>query len=340
MNLQRSTGCRIDSFPRVGQLRSRVAAAAVGLVLATACGAEPLTETLVETVEIESLTFEGAWLQPFMPPIEEGEPVTVAGNLRIPATGEPVPLVILVHGCGGVSGAALGWARDLEALGIGSFVLDSFEGRNVSSVCSGSEGVNQASLLVDLFRAVDVLDSHDHIDRSRIAVMGLSMGGRTALWSAQERFQDQYEGRPLAAYLAFYPLGCYIELENETAVAGGPIRIFHGEADNWLPIGQCETYTDRMSSGGVDIGLFAYADAHHAFDDRGLADTYPVVGALSPRNCEVVEEGGVLTEVSVGGPATASNSCVERGATVAYSPEARAQASEDLIAVLNEVFDR
>jgi len=308
-------------------------------LLVSSCGVEPLTETLVEEIEFESVSFPGAWLQPFMPPLEEGEAVTVGGKLRIPATDEPVPLVVIAHGCGGVSGAALGWARDLEAFGIASLVLDSFEGRSIRRVCSGSEGVNQASLLVDLFRAVEALESHDYIDGSNVAVMGLSMGGRTALWSAQERFQDQYDGRPLAAYVAFYPLGCYIQLENETEVNGGPIRIFHGEEDNWLPISQCETYVDRMATGGVDIDLYAYPNAHHGFDDRGLTEAFPVIGALSPRKCVVVEKNGVLTETSAGGPVTAANSCVERGATIAYNAEAREQAAADLVAFLNSTFD-
>lgn len=308
-------------------------------VMVSACGNEPLTETLVEEIEFESVTFDGAWLDPFMPPFDEGEPVTVGGKLRIPATDEPLPLVIIAHGCGGIGGASLGWARDLEPLGVASLVLDSFEGRSISNVCSGSEGVNQASLLVDLFRAAEVLASNEHIDSSRIGVMGLSMGGRTALWSAQERFQDQYNGRPLAAYVAFYPLGCYIELENETDVTGGPIRIFHGEDDDWLPVSQCKTYVDRMAIGDVDIDLFAYSDAHHSFDDRGLTEAFHLPGALSPRNCVVVEKGGVLTETSAGGPATVDNSCVERGATIAYNALARDEAAADLKAFLNSVFD-
>lgn len=332
-----STGS-IASLPMIRGRLGVIVSILLAMVVSS-CGVEPLAETVAEDIEFESLTFEGSWLQPFMPPLEEGEPVIVGGRLRIPPTTAPLPLVILAHGCGGVGGASLGWARDMESWGVASFVLDSFEGRELKSVCTGSEGINQASLLVDLFRAAETLESHDYVDGSRIAVMGLSMGGRTALWSAQERFQDLYEGRPLSAYVAFYPLGCYIELENETAVAGGPIRIFHGEEDDWLPIFQCETYVDRMAAGDVDIDLFAYPGAHHSFDDRGLTEAFPVIGALSPRNCVVVEEDGVLTETSAGGAATAANSCVERGATIAYNAEAREQATIDLTEFLESVFE-
>ncbi len=299
---------------------------------------DPLAELLEETIEVESLTFPGQWLNPFMPPPSDARPVRITGRLLVPPTEERLPLVVLTHGCGGVSGAALGWSRELEAAGIASFVLDSFGGRGVDSVCSGAEGVNQASLLVDLYRAIDTLAAHPYVDESRMAVMGFSMGGRAALWSGLERFQEQYGGRPLDGYLAFYPLGCYIELENEADIAGGPIRIFHGAADDWLPIFQCEEYVERLQERGVDIELLAYEDAHHGFDDRGLTLSLYLAGALSPRNCRVVEEGGVLTETTRGESATVDASCVERGGTVAYSPEARERAVEDVMGFLSSVF--
>ena len=208
--------------------------AGFGLLAVSCSGGDPPTEKpaplvklLNETIEFETLTFPGQWLNPFMPPLSQGEPAAITGRLLVPPTDEALPLVILTHGCGGVGGAELGWSRELEAAGVASFVIDSFEGRGVQSVCRGRQGVNQASLLVDLYRAVDTLADHPYVDESRIAVMGFSMGGRAALWSGMERFQERYDGRPLAGYAAFYPLGCYIQLENETDVAGGPIRIFH-----------------------------------------------------------------------------------------------------------------
>ena len=78
----------------------------------------------------------------------------------------------------------------------------------------------------------------------------------------------------------------------------------------------------RLGAGGVDIDLFAYEDAQHGFDDRGLTMQIGVIGALSPRNCRVVESDGILTETTAGEPSTVDASCIERGATIGYSPEA------------------
>ncbi len=299
---------------------------------------EPISDTLEETIEFESLTFPGQWLDPFMPPMSAGEPSLISGRLLVPPTDEPLPVVVLVHGCGGVSGASLGWTRELEAVGIASFLVDSFSERDIRSVCTGAEGINQATLLVDMYRALDELDEHPYVDTSRVAIMGFSMGGRTALWSAMARFQERYGGRPLDGYLAFYPLGCYIELERETDVAGGPVRIFHGEADDWLPIRQCEEYVGRLEDGGVDIALFSYADALHAFDDRGIPSPMALPGALNPGDCSVVERDGALVETSVGGAATVESSCVQRGGSIGHHPEARDRAVVDVMSVLDEVL--
>lgn len=316
-----------------------VAVIAFAMVVVACSGLEPLDETLVEDVEVASVTLPGAWLDPFMPPIADGRPATISGALRVPPTDAPLPAVILTHGCGGISGAELGWARELEAAGIASLVLDDFTGREiVSGTCTGEEGINQGTLLVDLYRAVDTLAAHPYIDGSRIAVMGFSAGGRTALWAGLERFQDLYDGRPLAGYLAFYPLGCYIQLENESDTRGGPVRVFHGAVDNWLPITQCETYVDRLRLANVDIELTAYPGAHHSFDDRGLPHRVDLFNVMSPRNCAVVEHDGVLTEVSSGEPATTAASCIERGGSIGYNAEAREQAVVDVLAFLDTIF--
>ena len=67
----------------------------------------------------------------------------------------------------------------------------------------------------------------------RIALMGFSFGGRTALWASQLRFQQRYDRGPsrFAAHLAFYPSNCHIRLADEDRVSDAPIRIFHGAAD-------------------------------------------------------------------------------------------------------------
>lgn len=309
----------------------------------SACsGLEPLTRTTSETVEFESLDLPGRLWDPFMPPLDRGRPVTISGLLTIPATGTPAPAVVIAHGCGGVGGAEMSWVGDLADAGIASLIVDSFGGRGIQQICSGEETINVFSPIIDVYRAAELLDEHPYVDGSRLALMGFSFGGRTAIWSAFTRFQKTYDGRPFAGYAAFYPSTCYIRLQDEAQVSGGPIRLFHGTADNWTPIGQCQQMIDRMSAGGADAGIFPYEGAGHSFDNPGLAwgVEHRSLVNLSPRGCEFVERDGVIIDVDTGNVAGVDSTCVEKGVTYGYDASAREAARTDLLDFLGLLFDK
>ena len=295
----------------------------------------------VEQLEIESVRFPGRLWDPFLPPLNQGRPATIEGWLSLPAAPDPVPVVIIEHGCGGLGAGERDWGRHLVAEGIATLVLDSFGGRGVTEVCSGGDTVNVADLIVDVYRAADIARADPRIDGDRVVVMGFSFGGRTALWSASTRFQEAYGGTPFQGHVAFYPSTCYIRLEGETDLTGGPIRILHGTADDWTPIEPCQEHVDRLAAAGVDAALLPYPDAHHSFDNRSLAwgVRHFSPSGLSPRRCRFVEEGGVIVDPDVGTVAGVDSACVERGVSYAYSAEARRAAEQDLLQFLDEVFD-
>lgn len=312
-----------------------------GLTITACSGPPSLEEDTTETLQIESVDLPGRLWDPFMPPLSEGSPVTVDGRLTIPATDEQAPAVIITHGCGGIGGAERGWVDDLVDEGIAVLLLDSFGGRGIATVCFGRETVNVGSILVDVFRAAETLDNHEYIDGSRVAVMGLSFGGRTALWSSLTRFQDLYEGRPLQAHIAFYPSTCFIRLENEADVSEGPIRIFHGTEDDWTPIDQCQGYVDRLLDAGVDVGLHAFEGALHSFDNEtlGLSGSSRI-DAPSPRDCEFVEVDGEIIDTDTGDIAGVGSPCVELGVTYGYDAKSHAEAKTLLLDFLSEVLDQ
>lgn len=314
---------------------------AVGVLLVSACTStlDPVEATVREEIEFESLSFPGQLWEPFMPPASEGTTVTVTGTLTLPPTDEPVPAVVITHGCGGVGNGERAWARDLERAGYASFLVRSFEGRGVQRICRGEETVNIAGMLVDVYRAQQVLAEHPYVDGGRIAVLGLSFGGRTALWSALERFQERYDGGPFAAHVAFYPSTCYIELEDEAATRSGPIRILHGTADDWTPIGQCRDYIGRLQEAGVDAAILEYPDALHGFDDVTLPPRAGVP-ALSPADCRFAEQDGSIVDTDTGDIATVDAPCVRSGVTIGFSRQAREQAAEDLLELLDEALRR
>jgi hypothetical protein len=58
-----------------------------------------------------------------------GQPVTMAGELKIAQGIGKLPAVVLMHGSGGISPGMEAWTRHLNSLGISTLVIDGFSGR-------------------------------------------------------------------------------------------------------------------------------------------------------------------------------------------------------------------
>ncbi len=106
---------------------------------------------------------------------------TIVGFLSLPAGDGPVPAVLLLHGSGGVYPELHDfWTRQLNTLGIATFVPDMFGPRGVTSTVENQSRVPLAADTTDAFAALRLLATHPRIDRKRIAAMGFSRGGRFA----------------------------------------------------------------------------------------------------------------------------------------------------------------
>jgi len=222
----------------------------IGVAAIALVGPQPVfSQDQIEIVNFQSLTFPGSlFIPPFMAAPQDGTPATIFGVLRLPEGTGRVPAVVVTHGCSGITGAETYWGGSLVQLGIATFVVNSFAGRGIPRVCSGPHTISAASVLTDVYRARDLLAAHPRIDRTRIALMGFSFGGRTALWASHPRFEQRYGLGPsrFAAHLAFYPTSCHIRLADEGRVGDAPIRIFHGAADEMTIISRCREYVAKL----------------------------------------------------------------------------------------------
>ena len=179
-------------------------------------------------------------------------------------------------------------------------------------------------MIVDVYRALEVLAKHPRIDPSRIALMGFSRGGQAALYSSLKRFQRLHgpAGQEFAAYIAFYPL-CNTTFRDDEDVADKPIRVFIGSADDFVPVAACRAYVERLKAKGKDVWLTEYAGAGHSFDNRALKTPVKLEKATTTRKCECAEaDNGVIINVKTGQPFTYADPCVEYGPTLAYNDQA------------------
>jgi dienelactone hydrolase len=145
-------------------------------------------------------------------------------------------------------------------MGVATLMIDYFAGRGLKFMDRYSFPIMNGT--ADAYRALALLANHPRIDPNRIAIMGISWGGTPALYSSLERFVKLYGAalpiapptRQFAAHIVLYP-GCSLRYREGTKTTGKPIRIFHGIADDWTPIGPCRDYVKQLKGAGADVAL-------------------------------------------------------------------------------------
>jgi dienelactone hydrolase len=179
--------------------------------------------------------------QQFLTGDKNGKLVTIAGALRIPHLGtDRLPAVILVHGSGGVGGNVDRWSQELNSIGIATFIIDSFTARGFASTSANQALLGRLNMVLDSYRALAVLAAHPRIDPTRIVLMGFSRGGQATLYASLKRFERMHgvEGVTFAGYVPFYA-PCFTTYIADEDVTDKPIRLFHGTADDYVPVAPC-----------------------------------------------------------------------------------------------------
>jgi len=118
-----------------------------------------------------------------------------AGSIILPEGQPPYPAVIVLHGCNGVSPNTFAWARRLASWGYAALIINSFTPRRLVQVCDGSRALPGPERAKDVFAGAAYLRTRSDIDPARIAVLGYSHGGWTALNASTVKGIEQ-EGAP------------------------------------------------------------------------------------------------------------------------------------------------
>jgi dienelactone hydrolase len=311
-----------------------------GLIFAAVCSSTATSYAQVARMEIHSFQSVTLSDKQFLTGEKNGKPVTLVGELRLPRPGNKQPVVILLHGSGGIIGFITDWERDLNAMGVGTFVIDSFTPRGIDNTRDDQSRLGRLAMIIDAYRALELLAKNPRVDPARIAVMGFSRGGQSALYASMKRFQRMHGPTNLefAAYIPFYP-DCSTTYKLDNEVADRPIRIFHGSADNYAPVAPCRSYVARLKAKGKDVQLTEYAGAHHVFDGQEFKKPVRIEKAQTVRQCQLMEaENGVIINVKTKEPFTYADPCVQRGVTVAYDEKASIEARKAIKELVTTVL--
>lgn len=283
----------------------------------------------VARVEIHTLATQTLTTPDFLTGKKDGKSAMIAAELRIPRLGtDRLPAVILMHGVSGIGGNVDDWSQHLNSMGVATFVVDGFTGRGLANgMVAGAPP--PGARIVDAYRALELLAKHPRIDPDRIAIMGFSHGGWAALYSSLKRFARMHgaaDGRAFAAHIVFYP-GCVQTYLEGDDILDKPIRIFHGSADDQLPVEPCREYAARLRKAGKDVVLTEYAGAHHAFDARALKEPLKQPQGISLNRCRLAEGAdGQMLNANTRQPFSLGDPCVGRGVTLAYQAQAHSEA--------------
>ena len=220
---------------------------------------------------VEKISFQSA--NPFsfndvITNLENQERQEVYGNLVIPDDTlnlqKKYPLIIGVAGSLGWGEHHYKYLKMYQEMGIATFELNSFKSRGIKSTVGSQTEVTIAAMILDAYKALEVLSNHPRIYKNKISITGWSLGGGVTLFSAWLPLKNAInKNLSFASHLAFYP-PCFIDPEN-IEFSQSPIHILIGELDNWTPSQPCYELVEKLKN-KANIDITIYENSHHSFD--------------------------------------------------------------------------
>ena len=202
---------------------------------------------------------------------------TVWGTLNFPANApdKNVPVVVVLHGGGGIHDGEERWLSIFNSMGLATFMVDSnwprrkckktFK-RAIPNCNDVHKGITR---IVDARRALELLSKHPRIDPARIGCIGSSLGGVGCLYQSVKRFQKMWgaPGLEFAASVPMYPV-CNFKYIEDDEMSDEPIHIHIGDLDQYGSAESCVKYVERLRTKGKDITVTVYPGVHHTFEAK------------------------------------------------------------------------
>jgi dienelactone hydrolase len=317
-------------------LTSLLCAGLSGLFSMTAQAQWVANPSVPARIEVHALPTQTLSGDAFLKGTDKGQPHLLGAELRIPQGQKAkFPAVVLIHGSGGVNGSMDLWVHALNQAGVATLVVDTFSGRGITSTVQDQTLLHSLAMMVDGYRALDLLAKHPRIDASKISVMGFSKGAVASIFSASTRFKEMYgSSAKFASHIGLYT-PCNTRFMGDTAVTGAPMRFFHGTSDDYVNVVPCRSLVAELKAKGVDATLSEFANTQHGYDSPLAPEKLAVSTAQSTRNCQFIEKSkGEIFNAQSGTAFSYTDACVALGAHVGHNPDSTAQTVKSVVAFL------
>lgn len=206
--------------------------------------------------------FAGSLIQ--VPGATEGQGLLPAYLAR-PVGEGPFPAVVVLHGCGGFGNVSVTWADRLARWGYVAVAIDSLTPRRRTTACN--RPLDEQTF--DAYQALAFLASQPFVRVDRIAVFGVSLGGRSVLTALESGLIESMYPRKFRAGVAFYPRCAGMQ-----GIMAAPTLVLIGELDDWTPAAACRDMAvgrtgqygpPREPGDRSKVELVVYPDTHHSF---------------------------------------------------------------------------
>lgn len=208
----------------------------------------------------------------------EATPANLAAHIeiRMPERADaPVPAIVMLSGCGGVRQVQSDYAEIANAQGWAAVIVDSFSARGIgrvgarSFVCTGLRLRGQTRAR-DVFAALEQLRADERLDANRLALIGWSHGGWTALDAlalveSGEAPEDALAG-VRGAFLHYPYCGALSKADSNPIGNAIPVTLIIAGRDWVVSPEECRRLVEARRAEGSVITAVEEPDLTHAFD--------------------------------------------------------------------------
>ena len=208
--------------------------------------------------------------------IPSGSGVLHAQLFRPQGSG-PFPVVIALHGCGGLGAGSeqvapryRDWAEQLLKTGHAVLMPDSYRSRELGPQCRARERrvLARRERVADIMAARQWLLQQPWVSRDRISLIGWANGASALLWAVRPQLAAQKIEPDFRAAVAFYP-DCRISSGLGWS-ARVPTLLLIGAGDDVSSPSACRQMVEGARGRSALARIVVYPNAIHDFDRANL----------------------------------------------------------------------